>query len=587
MLSRSHLRRFTTLLASSALVVVGAVTAVPAAAATADIDTAFLTANGTGATRAGGSAGSVRVATEQPDGKLLVGGLFEYWDSVPVGRLVRLNADGSLDTAFTTASGVGADHTVSQVAIQSNGKILIAGSFRAWDGTTAERVARLNSDGSLDTSFASNVGGGAGNTVSSLALQTDGKILLGGGFTTFDSVAAPRMIRLNSDGTTDTAFSTALGTGPDSQVKSVALQSDGKILVGGDFTSWDSVATGRLVRLNSDGSLDSSFATAIGTGADNRVGSVRVQPDGRILAGGRFADWDGTAVGGVVRLSAAGAIDSTFAAQTGTGGDGSEILGVVPLSTGGIAVTGLFTTWDSGAAGYAVVLDSDGVRDSAFTAVGANNSVYPVTEQSDGSLLLPGKFTVWDATAAGGLVRLTSGAGGGGSGGGGSSAGGSVLRVPDVIQQYPIATGLAVGSPALACEANAPDYVVDGRVNAERQFDAWQLSYAAWPNGGAGGFVCTRTLSYQSGTDMWLTSGSVLMGSGQLQKYAIGSAAVERMVADKSMTASQARVAYCRTHAPESPELGSDWGQRNEGWSPSYASWLNDGAGGWVYSRSV
>jgi len=235
MLSRSHLRRVTTLLASSALVVVGAVTAVPAAA-TADIDTAFLTANGTGATRAGGSAGSVLVATEQPDGKLLVGGLFEYWDSVPVGRLVRLNADGSLDTAFTTASGVGAAHTVSQVAIQSNGKILIAGSFRAWDGTTAERVARLNSDGSLDTSFASNVGGGAGNTVSSLALQTDGKILLGGGFTTFDSVAAPRMIRLNSDGTTDTAFSTALGTGPDSQVKSVALQSDGKILVGGDFT---------------------------------------------------------------------------------------------------------------------------------------------------------------------------------------------------------------------------------------------------------------------------------------------------------------------------------------------------------------
>jgi len=146
---------------------------------------------------------------------------------------------------------------------------------------------------------------------------------------------------------------------------------------------------------------------------------------------------------------------------------------------------------------------------------------------------------------------------------------------------------LAVGSPALACEANAPDYVVDGRVNAERQFDAWQLSYAAWPNEGAGGFVCTRTLSYQSGTDMWLTSGSVLMGSGQLQQYAIGSAAVVRMVSDESMTASQARVAYCRTHAPESPELGSDWGQRNEGWSPSYASWLNDGAGGWVYSRSV
>jgi len=135
----------------------------------------------------------------------------------------------------------------------------------------------------------------------------------------------------------------------------------------------------------------------------------------------------------------------------------------------------------------------------------------------------------------------------------------------------------------VSCEESAPAELDLSGVSS----GGWPSSWAQWVGGGAGGFVCTRTLSYQSGTDMWLTSGSVLMGSGQLQQYAIGSAAVVRMVADESMTASQARVAYCRTHAPESPELGSDWGQRNEGWSPSYASWLNDGAGGWVCSRSV
>ena len=194
---------------------------------------------------------------------------------------------------------------------------------------------------------------------------------------------------------------------------------------------------------------------------------------------------------------------------------------------------------------------------------------------------------VFVAVGRSGAIMTAGATGGSGGGSGGGVSGGSVLRVPEVIQQYPIATGLAVGSPAVACEANAPDYVVDGRVNAERQFDAWQLSYAAWPNGGAGGYVCTRTLSYQSGTDIWLTSGSALTGSGQLQQYAIGSAAVVRMVSDESMTASQARVAYCRTHAPESSSLGSDWGQRNEGWSPSYAMWLNDGAGGWVCSRNL
>jgi len=584
MLSRSHLRRFTTLLASSALVVVGAVTAVPAAAGGA-IDTSFLAANGTGATRAGGASGSVVVTAEQPDGKVLVGGLFEFWDSVPVGRLVRLNADGSLDTAFTAANGTGAAHTVSSIAVQPDGKILLAGSFRSWNGTKAERITRLNTDGSLDTTFASNVSDGANNTASALALQSDGKIVLGGGFTAFNSVAVPRIVRLNADGTTDATFSSTLGTGPDSSVKSLALQVDGKILVGGDFTGWGSSATGRIVRLSADGSVDPSFVT--GTGGDNRVGSVRVQSDGWILLGGRFTTWNGTAVGGVVRLSSAGAIDLTFTSNTGNGGGGAEVLGVVPLTTGGIAVTGLFTTWDSTVAGYAVVLDSDGIRDAAFTAVGADNSVYPVTEQSDGFLLVPGKFTTWDGTAAGGLVRLTAGSGGGGSGGGGSGAGGSVVRVPDVIQQYPIAAELAVGSPVVACEANAPGYVVDGRVSLERQFDAWTLSYAQWPNDGAGGYVCTRTLSYQASADMWLTASSVVTGSGVLQQYAIGASAVLRMVAEDGMSDAAARVAYCRTHAPDSAALGRDWGQRNEGWRPSYASWLNGGAGGWVCSRTL
>jgi len=188
---------------------------------------------------------------------------------------------------------------------------------------------------------------------------------------------------------------------------------------------------------------------------------------------------------------------------------------------------------------------------------------------------------------------MTSGASGGGgggdsdTGGGGSAGTDSAPRIPDVIQQYAISTEWVLASPETACAANAPVHVVDGRVNAQRQFDAWELSYAAWPNSGSGGFVCTRTLSYQEDTQIWLTSGSMILSTGQLQQYALGTDAVARMVATKKMSASSARAEYCKNEAPNSTKLGRDWGQRNEGWSPSYAMWLNGGAGGWVCSRTL
>ena len=179
------------------------------------------------------------------------------------------------------------------------------------------------------------------------------------------------------------------------------------------------------------------------------------------------------------------------------------------------------------------------------------------------------------------------GAGSGGSGGSGSTGTDSTLRVPDVTQQYAISTEMALTSPQTACVANAPAYVVDGRVNAQRQFEGWELSYAAWPDSGSGGYVCTRTLSYQEETDIWLTSGSMITGSGQLQQYAIQAGAVARMVDTEEMSPTSARIEYCKTGAPNATDLGKDWGQRNEGWSPSYAMWVDGGVGEWVCTRTL
>jgi uncharacterized delta-60 repeat protein len=135
---------------------------------------------------------------------------------------------------------------VESVTVQSDGKVLIGGGFTAYNGTSRGNVARLNSDGSLDTDFAT--GAGANNYVGSVAVQSDGKILIGGGFTTYNNTSRGGVARLNSDGSLDTGF-LATGAGANGQVESVAVQSDGKILIGGRFTTYNGTSRGYVARL--------------------------------------------------------------------------------------------------------------------------------------------------------------------------------------------------------------------------------------------------------------------------------------------------------------------------------------------------
>lgn len=151
----------------------------------------------------------------------------------------------------------------------------------------------------IDPSF--NIGTGVtgfNTSVHSIALQPDGKILAGGDFTTFNDTTQNRLVRLNSDGALDASFD--LGTGFDSQVRSITLQPDGKILVGGFFTAFNGTTQNRIARLNSDGTLDTSFN--IGTGFNGPVHSIALQPDGKILVGGLFTKYNGTTQSRIARL---------------------------------------------------------------------------------------------------------------------------------------------------------------------------------------------------------------------------------------------------------------------------------------------
>ena len=126
-----------------------------------------------------------------------------------VGRvaIARLNADGSTDTGFNPGSG--GNDWVEAVALQPDGKVLIGGSFTSFNGTPRNRIARLNANGSLDTTF--NPGSGVDNTVNRIAVQSDGKVLLVGAFTTVNGVSRNRIARLNADGSLDTSFNPGTG----------------------------------------------------------------------------------------------------------------------------------------------------------------------------------------------------------------------------------------------------------------------------------------------------------------------------------------------------------------------------------------
>ena len=221
----------------------------------------------------------------QADGKVLIGG-----GQSTSGYVRRLNADGTLDTSFNAGTG-GANSEVLCVAAQSDGKVLVAGSFTSVNGTSRNKIARVNADGTLDTSF--NPGTGPNNAVRSVAVQLDGKVLIGGDFGLVNGAARNHIARLNADGSLDTLFNPGAGSGG-SKVHSIAVQPDGKMLIGGAFTSVAGTARNSIARLNADGSLDTLFNA--GTDTNGWVRSVVVQTDGKVLVHGKFP-WRGKGFG--------------------------------------------------------------------------------------------------------------------------------------------------------------------------------------------------------------------------------------------------------------------------------------------------
>ncbi len=209
---------------------------------------AYLNQNGTIDTNFTNSTWSSQIRTQHvlPNGKVIVGGNFSSFQNAPFNRIARLNIDGSIDTTFNPGSG--ASGPVEAIAIQPNGKILIGGSFTSINGQVANRVARLNQNGSVDASF--NVSLGANTTVRALAVTVTGKIVVAGQFMTFNGNTVNFIVQLNQNGTVDQNFQT--GTGFNGSTHALAIQQDNKVLVGGAFTQFQGSSSPRIIRLYGD-----------------------------------------------------------------------------------------------------------------------------------------------------------------------------------------------------------------------------------------------------------------------------------------------------------------------------------------------
>jgi len=144
------------------------------------------------------------------------------------------------------------NNAVNSIVQQSDGRFVVGGSFTTYNGASANYIIRLNADGSRDTSF--DIGTGFNNTVSSIVQQSDGRFVVGGSFITYNGVTANCIIRLNADGSRDTSFDT--GTGFNSNVNSIVQQSDGKLVVGGFFSTYQLYPLERIARIESNGGLE-------------------------------------------------------------------------------------------------------------------------------------------------------------------------------------------------------------------------------------------------------------------------------------------------------------------------------------------
>ncbi len=360
--------------------------------------------------------GSAHAITLQTDGQVLVGGSFTTFRGASRNSLARLRADGSLDTfnpGLAFSGYLGTTPSVQAVAVQADGKVLAAGSFTVLNQPGGGGVVRLNADGSLDASF--NVGtgvvddGGQVGTAYTVNVLPNGQILVGGAFATFNGVGTAGLVRLNADGSVDPGFNAGgagiTGNSYGRDVHGVVVQGDGRIVLGGHFSTYDGQSAQSVARLNANGTPDASFNVGSGV-SDGGVFAVAVQGDGKVLGGGGYNTCDGISVAHLVRLNVDGSLDTGYAPN------GSLFIGEVDallVQPGGTVLAGGSFLSQGGLVnsphnGLARLL-LNGTQDATFNSGSNSRAVVALALQGNGRALVASNSNALTGTPTGDVYR--------------------------------------------------------------------------------------------------------------------------------------------------------------------------------------
>jgi uncharacterized delta-60 repeat protein len=389
---------------------------------------------------------------QQPDGKIMVAGSFSKYNGVSVHRMIRLFPDGELDNTFYVPfTGT----SIRDFVTLPDSSMVVCGKFGyTFAGITKNNIERINIDGSVDSLFhVAGVGTNVGTftILHALELTADGKILIGGNFTSVNGSSALRIARMNINGSIDPTFVSSVTSGTvldlairDANVYFVgeytvmagnsacfgvlningsanltfpyyyarytildmAFDASDKILIGGIFSEFGNRVEHCFMRLNEDGIIDE---TGNGhNGANSPVYDIEVSDDGSSFIGGEFTIYDKYPCNRFAKLHYDGTFDTTF--EMGTGFD-NIVRFIREKNDGKLVVAGDFTAYNGITKNHVVQLLPDGSVDPLFS-VGSGPNTYTTTTfrdidvMSDGKIVISGIFSSFGGAATTNIVRL-------------------------------------------------------------------------------------------------------------------------------------------------------------------------------------
>jgi uncharacterized delta-60 repeat protein len=345
---------------------------------------------------------------------ILVGHMYQTYQTTNVNTLTPLFGSGIRSTLFST-SGISSNTQIYDIKQQLDGKILVTGLQ-----PSGFNIKRLNINGTIDTSFNEILFSGSTSlNEERIELQSDGKIIFGNDFQAINS-GYTGLMRFNSNGTLDTTFNLGgiqFSGSVSNQVKDVYVYNDNKILIAGYFNYYNGYKCNSLIRLNSDGSVDTSFILdTTGNTSPFFIQDIEVLSNGKILVGcflNPTYEYFGYTVGALFRLNSDGSFDTTFPYNQISAGNttlypdlGNGIEDIYEMNDNTILIGGAFTGYSGNAVTSIIKLNSDGTLNGTFNPPLINGAVTDIEVYVDGNIICGGNMTQIGSTTSRGIIKL-------------------------------------------------------------------------------------------------------------------------------------------------------------------------------------